>query len=198
MLNNTQPRNIFHSINIECIRLKQTAVHDILRPIEWTFDALHLCGILSHFLSRALIRFLAMFAHLYIRCFSISQTFSTGDMKGDNLKQEWHSTRKYSCRCLAVKHWSINALLAFNQVTPIGIWLNTQSGKEQNHKKKYNKVFFSSFFPIKTGRMICLNVLVWYLPTNAYSASGWNYSSQDMVPEVGHTHMHILPLCGAT
>ena len=83
----------------------------------------------------------------------------------------------YSNTFLAVRYWSINVLLAFNQASPNGIWLNTSSGKEQNHKKNYNSVFFQFFF-IKTGIMICLNVLVWYLPTNAYSASA--------------------PLCGAT
>ena len=98
----------------------------------------------------------------------------------ETVKIRWQSITGmsfYSNTFLAVRYWSINVLLAFNQASPNGIWLNTSSGKEQNHKKKYNSVFFQ-FFSIKTGIMICLNVLVWYLPTNAYSASA--------------------PLCGAT
>ena len=41
-----------------------------------------------------------------------------------------------SCRCLAVRRWSINVLLAFNQAAPNGIWVDTSSEKEHNHKKK--------------------------------------------------------------
>jgi len=113
-----------------------------MRPIEWTFDALHLCGILSHSSSKALwssIRFFCNISTPLIHCFSISQTCSTGDMNSDNPYQECHPTLKYSCRCLAVKHWSINALLAFNQATPNSIWLNTLSEKEQNHKNNIIK-----------------------------------------------------------
>ena len=86
-------------------------------------DALHLCGILSHYSDKSScssIIFFAMFSRLYI-C-SISQTCSTWVMTGDNSYQECHSTWKNSCPCLAVSRWSINVLLAFNQATSNGIW----------------------------------------------------------------------------
>ena len=42
MLNNKWSRNVFHNINIECIRLGQPAVHDICNPLN---------GHLMHYIS---------------------------------------------------------------------------------------------------------------------------------------------------
>ena len=42
MLNNTWSINVFHNINIKCIRLEQAAVHDICDPLN---------GHLMHYIS---------------------------------------------------------------------------------------------------------------------------------------------------
>ena len=128
MLNNTWSRHGFHNIDIECIRLEQPAVHYICDPLNghlMHYNSVEYCPILRAKPCGVRSDFFVIFRRLYIHCFSISQTCSTGDMNSDNPYQECHPTLKYSCRCLAVKHWSINALLAFNQATPNSIWLNT-------------------------------------------------------------------------
>ena len=127
-------------------------------------DALHLCGILSHYSDKSSwssIIFFAIFSRLYICC--ISQTCSTWVMTGDNSYQECHSTWKNSCPCLAVSRWSINVLLTFNQATSNGIWGILHLKRNKIIRKKHKKVIFLVFrFPYIAEKLWHSNAELFY------------------------------------
>ena len=76
-----------------------------------------------------------------------------------------------------------------------GIWLNTSSEKEQNHKKKHNKVIFDFFHKNEDNdfALICLTYLRMHIIRLAEIIA-----AIEEVPEVWHPQMHILSLGGAT
>ena len=91
MLNNTWSRNVNHNINIECIQFEQPAIHDICEPLNLNGHVMHYSSIEYCPILRARPR--AVQSDLlvvgggvpqYIRCLSISQTWSPGDMAGDS------------------------------------------------------------------------------------------------------------------
>ena len=78
-----------------------------------------------------------------------------------------------------------------------GIWLNTSSEKEQNHKKKHTKVIFDFFHKNEDTDFALICWYGTYLLMHIIRLAEIIAAIEE-VPEVWHPQMHILSLGGAT